>query len=420
MLSLQTLIPALILLILFPARASLASAKPSVNLPDYGLAGQGADDTEVFHRALNAAAAKKQALRVPASRIPYTVEPLTVPSNTHLILEAGVVIQAAPGYGYQDHMINIDNVSNVTIIGHGATLRMRKFEYLEGEHRHCISVEGSENVVIQGVNCSDSGGDGIYIAGSTTRPYSSNIVIEHVVADNNRRQGLSIISAQNLWVRHCRFINTNGSAPEDGIDIEPNWPTERLVNINIEDCETANNKGDGVCVSIGRMKETSTEVSIVVRHHSDSSPGKSGYQAFGGRSAKVKGSVTFENCVSKNAQRYGAATVGWESAGPLLVFKDLEILNSNQSGETNGNTAIRVIRDRGALVGQMGNVHFLHPRIKDTTGKLVYYFFICDASAIGEKNVKFLPGKCSGARKHPYGLHGDGAQRNEVVSVDVP
>lgn len=416
----SAVILALIVLVLLPVRISLASAKPSVNLLDYSSAGQGTDDTEVLQRALNAAAAEKLILRVPASGTPYMVKPLTIPSNTQLIFDPGVVIQAAPGYGDHDHMINIDDASNVTIVGHGGVLRMRKPEYTEGEWRHCISVEGSENIIIRGLRCADSGGDGIYIGSSKARPYSRNVVIEDVVADNNRRQGLSIISAQDLWVRHCSFINTNGIEPGDGIDIEPNWPTERLVNINIEDCETANNKGDGVCVSIGRMKETSTEVSIVVRHHSDSSPGKSGYQAFGGRSAKVKGSVTFENCVSKNAQRYGAATVGWESAGPLLVFKDLEILNSNQSGETNGNTAIRVIRDRGALVGQMGNVHFLHPRIKDTTGKLVHYFFICDASAIGEKNVKFLPGECSGARKHPYGLHGDGAQRNEVVSVDVP
>ena len=416
----SALILAVVVSMLFPIRTGLASAKPSVNLLDYGSAGQGTDDTEVLQRALNAAAAEKKALRVPASSIPYTVRPLTIPSNTRLIFDAGVVIQAAPGYRYHDHMINIDDASNVTIVGHGAILRMRKSEYTEGEWRHCISVEGSENVIIQGLRCTDSGGDGIYVGSSKARPYSKNVVIEDVVADNNRRQGLSIISAQDLWVRHCSFVNTNGTEPGDGIDIEPNWPTERLVNINIEDCMTAGNEGDGVCVAIGRMKETSIEVSITVRRHSDSSAGKSSYQAFGGRSANVKGRVTFDGCVSKNAQRYGAAVVGWESTGPLLVFRDLEILNPDRSGETNGNTAVRIIRDPGALVGRMGNVYFLYPKIRDTTGRLVYYFFIYDASGIGEKNLKFLPGQCSGARKHPYGLYGHGAQRNEVASVDVP
>jgi hypothetical protein len=395
----------------------LCSAGREAALSEFGTAGRGEDDTAVLQRALIISAARGWTLRIPAPPRPYRVRPLKIPSNTSLVLEKGVIIQAVPGFRTNECLLNLDNVTNVSITGYGATLAMPKAEYTEGEYRHALAIHGSANVTIRGLACTNSGGDGIYISGGDSKPYSENIIIEDVSCNNNRRQGMSIISAQNLLVRRCRFISTNGTAPEDGIDLEPNGPTDRLVNIRIEDCVTSGNKGDGICVSIGQLDNTSADVSITVLRNRDENSGGSGYMASGLEMGEkdVKGRVLIDRCSAERAGMYGAAAIFWESTGPLLTFRDLTVIDPNQSHSAIDNAATIVKRGGGA-VGPMGGVHFLNPTIKSTDGKVDYYFTYHDWSQVGIGNVKFVGGTLAGAVHHPYGLFND----KEVTSVDVP
>ena len=39
---------------------------------------------------------------------------------------------------------------------------------------------------------------------------------------NNRRNNMSIVSADYIMVDNCKFYDANGTAPEYGIDIETN------------------------------------------------------------------------------------------------------------------------------------------------------------------------------------------------------
>ena len=65
------------------------------------------------------------------------------------------------------------------------------------------------------------------------------------------------------------FTNTSGTAPQSGIDIEPNSPSDYLLDINITDCYTNDNAGDGLMISPWMMNSTSQPIGItVVRHHS--------------------------------------------------------------------------------------------------------------------------------------------------------
>ena len=45
-----------------------------------------------------------------------------------------------------------------------------------------------------------------------------------VTADNNRRQGLSIVEADGVLVTDSIFSNTHGTRPSAGIDLEPDQP----------------------------------------------------------------------------------------------------------------------------------------------------------------------------------------------------
>jgi len=391
----------------------------AVSLLSFGDAGHGGDDTAVFQRALDSVAGQSLTLLVPASASPCLVKPLFVRSSTSLQFAPGVVIQAAPGYGDYDCLLNINGATDVTISGYGATLQMPKQEYTEGEHRHALNINGSTNVVIQGLNCNSSGGDGIYISGlsffdPSLKPYSENIVIQDVTCDNNRRNGLSIISAQNLLVSHCNFTNTNGTDPQDGIDIEPNWSTDWLVNIRIEDCVTANNVGNGIQVILSNMNGASQPVSVTISRHVDQRSGQNGYRITGaGEANPVTGAVTFASVTTQSPQREGVRICCEGSV--VLTLSDLTITNPDQAGSPSYIAGVFIDQPKGAN-GKGGNVSIPTSAMSDSTGKMKYYFHVWDDLGLGFQHLQIAHGTWSGASYDPYGSY-CGAR---MTSVDVP
>ena len=171
-------------------------------------------------------------------------------SNIKCILSDDAIIQTIPTKEFFYKVFNIHECENVEICG-GTIIGDR----IEGsrvdlsgdnsEYGHGISISRSKNIVIRNLTTRDNYGDGIII---NTRwddadKVSENILIENVICDNNRRQGLSILTSKNVTIRNCKFINTNGTAPQCGIDIEPDG-VEGVVteNITIDNCYFNNNE----------------------------------------------------------------------------------------------------------------------------------------------------------------------------------
>ena len=50
-------------------------------------------------------------------------------------------------------------------------------------------------------------------AGGSPATRTQRVVIKDVVADDNHRQGMSVISALGLLVENCTFSGTNGTSP---------------------------------------------------------------------------------------------------------------------------------------------------------------------------------------------------------------
>ncbi len=120
--------------------------------------------------------------------------------------------------------------ANVTITGSGATTsvfqmpRALAASQSDGsQFRHCLDVENASNVTISGISCNQSGGDGLYLRSST------NVTVTDSIFDRNYRQGSSITGQVN-HINYLRdyFTNTSGTAPQSGIDIEPNAPGDFL------------------------------------------------------------------------------------------------------------------------------------------------------------------------------------------------
>ena len=112
-------------------------------------------------------------------------------SNTTLRFEPGCTIQAKRGsfHGSGDQLLYANGVSNLTIIGHGATLRMHRTDYANAslyahsEDRMGMSFYSSQGLSIEGISVEESGGDGILLDSV------ANVHIKNVSLVKNFRQG---------------------------------------------------------------------------------------------------------------------------------------------------------------------------------------------------------------------------------------
>lgn len=225
-----------------------------INIKDLGAQGDGVtDDTEVFKKAFSLAKQRtlnnkrnKEVITVPAGD--YVVRPLELPSNIRIIFGDNSSIRASSGYGLGDCVFILRDVENIDIIGNNTYLRMPKKNYMQGEWRHGVSVVGAKNVLIRGIIVDETGGDGFYVAGSKQKAYSENIKLIDCKSFYVKRNGLSIISAKKLLVENCEFSYSSGTAPEIGIDIEPNSISDVLSGIVIRNVITRNNNNAGIAV----------------------------------------------------------------------------------------------------------------------------------------------------------------------------
>jgi hypothetical protein len=172
-------------------------------------------------------------------------------NNIDIIFEPGTTVEAKEG-SFQGSTLNLfrieqsDNIS-MTSSGAGATIKMRKSDYLNpslytpSEHRHAVSIRGSQNVTLSNMTIRDTGGDGIYITGGFTDAYSDSVTIQDVNVDNSLRNAMSVISVDGLLVERSTFNNSSGPGLGAGIDFEPNGDYQRLKNILIRDVELKNN-----------------------------------------------------------------------------------------------------------------------------------------------------------------------------------
>jgi|GEM_PF-6082264 hypothetical protein len=236
---------------LFTIAPSLASAtvcapaptsSTIINVKNYGATGNGStNDTSAINSAIGA---------VPSGGtvyIPdgiYMIDALTSikpKSNMTLSLSSGAVLKAIPNNQTNYNIISIDKASNVNVIG--GTVKGERYEHKgsKGEWGMGIGIYTSTNIVIEGTTVRDVWGDGFYLDLATV-----NTTFCSVVADNNRRQGMSIILSDGVVVKNSIFKNTNGTAPSAGIDMEPDSAGAAVRNVQILSSQFISNKGPGI------------------------------------------------------------------------------------------------------------------------------------------------------------------------------
>ena len=224
------------------------------------------DATQALQSALRCKAKKIIVQKLPH---PWIVDKLELVGDKEIVFEPGVEVVAKRGAfrGKSDSLLTAWNQSHLKLIGPGATLRMWRADYDQppyehAEWRHVLSLRGCSDVLVEGLTLAESGGDGIYLGAGRHGQPNRNIVIRHVVCLNNYRQGVSVITAENLLLENVVMRGTRGTPPEAGIDFEPNGPEELLVNCTLRNCRLEDNANFAVILSLGALNAKSRPVSI--------------------------------------------------------------------------------------------------------------------------------------------------------------
>lgn len=355
----------------------------------------GHNDTAALQNAINAGAGKTLHILRPLGK--YWTDPLKIPSNSRIVLD-GVTIRARGGFSEAQCLMSIQNAVNVTILGNGSTFEMPKQEYTSGEHRHCLALRGVNGGLIDGVTCTGSGGDGFYI-GSSGSVLSSNLVLQNSVADDNRRQGLSIISGRNITVQDSTFKRTRGTDPQYGIDIEPNDSTDVLQGIRLFRVSTSDNAGAGIGLSLFPLNNTSAPVDITITdgHDSGSLVGLTAQCNWSTGVSGVSGLVVLDNFRAESSQYFGIYLKAYQVSCPHMAIRSATL--SNVYTVAAGGQAIGLTRDSGGTEA-MGNVDFNDVTISDSRSNgIADYFLFYDVSGKGFASMAVGNPHFSGATK---------------------
>ena len=211
------------------------------------------DSTQFLQAAIDSGARK---LIIDRQASDWITLPLKAASNQEIVLQDGVVLQAKKGayLGRSDALLSLRQCENVVIRGEKpgvkAVLRMNKADYQKppyepAEWRHGLSILSSSNVLVEDLTIEFTGGDGIYLGVCKAGVTCSAVTIRRVLCYENHRQGISVITARNLLIEDTIMRDTNGTAPQAGIDFEPNLANEELTNCVMRRCICEGNAGDG-------------------------------------------------------------------------------------------------------------------------------------------------------------------------------
>ena len=226
------------------------------NVKAYGVRGDGTtDDTSAINAVINFASVRGGGtVYIPNGT--YMIDPqylsggsIKCKTGVNIFMDASTTLQAIPNGSNPTTIISCDTVRNVEIKGGILVGDRYTHTATSGEQGHGIMILSAFNVEISDQNVRDTWGDGYYIAdgggmgGSTT---SRNISFDNVHVSNARRNGLSCISWNGGSITNSVFENSNGTAPEAGIDFEANFDTQECSNIHISGVVTRDNAGNGI------------------------------------------------------------------------------------------------------------------------------------------------------------------------------
>jgi hypothetical protein len=346
-----------------------------INAIDFGVVGDGiANDTAALQAALDAAEDGILFINKPSSK--YLSGALTIPSNIKIVMEPGTIIETnATLLTGTLKLLNIAG-SNVHIVGYGATVQMVKAGF-SSQFNHGVSITGTagSQIVIEGLSSNDSGGDGFYVDAANV-----DVTLYDCKANNNRRQGMSIIQCKSLTDYRGQYTNTTGTAPSAGIDIEPDQTGYSLGPIRLVDTICSGNDGPGIEIFLEDWAATTNYADIQIIGLKTSGNGQA---SINGRyrpgidvnrmpsTSPCKGRIVIENAFMEDEGASGITVYDWDVNGPVVDIIRPTVINPNQNNANNANVNGGIICvNTGTYTASAGNVFIRDPIVRDDDGYL--------------------------------------------------
>jgi hypothetical protein len=382
------------------------SAAP-LNLAAYNPKGDGtSNDTAVFQEALTAAAGRTLVIPRPASK--YLVGALTVPSNIRIEFEPGTILESnATLLTGTTRLLNI-NGANVHIVGHGATIQMVKAGF-SGEQNHGVDIRNaSGQIVIEGLASNATGGDGFYVNAPL-----ADVTLRECRADDNRRQGVSVVACKSFQDYRGTYTGTTGTAPSAGVDIEPNSATDVLGPIRLIGTQCIGNDGPGIEVFLANWNAVSNYADIVLEgvYTEDNGQVSVGGRFRPGIDLNRIGSTTpcrgrikviDATCVEEGVA--GIHVYDWDENGPEVLIVRPTVISPNQAqGSTSSIHGGIILYNSTSYTSAPGNVQVIDALVRDDAG-YINAGSLNPYRVAGAWNASYVNPKAAYAGSHPIGV----------------
>lgn len=349
------------------------------NVRSYGAVGDGeTDDTAALQDTLN----QSGFILIPAGEYMLDISQVyedEYPFFPGLSVKNDSIIYFMPGASIKnlEHnestygMLTINEKENVTIVNPtldgNRTGNGDAYADSPGAAGFGIYICESRNVTILGGHVSEVWGDGITTECRTNATWHcQNVIIDGTVVYHARRNGISIQDADGVVLRDTCCELTNGTAPEDGIDLEPWHDAAKMQNIVLDHVTTRNNR-IGIAFVPYHMADSNNPYQVEVispydegSYFSRATDPTAGLY-FGNSQANTTGSVRILDPVCVDSDLAGIAMRNWNTTAPRVdVFRPV-VLNPNRKNTTlDASAAIYWWTGTGT---DQGNIYLWNPYI---------------------------------------------------------
>ncbi len=357
------------LLVLF-AIASIVVPGSTITAAPYVVKWDPEDATDEFQAAFDS---KADTIIVENLGV-WNVGRVSVTSNKKVILRPKVRILAKKGAFTRNYhkMFSLHGVKGVSFIGEGSgkdrpVIEMRKSEYTDDKNQNAMnvfSVWNGDNIVFRNLVLKNLGGDGITLVGNRIRGLSENILIDNLIIDGAKRNGISIVNVKGCTVQNTIIRNTEGSNPQAGIDIETHMGKEQsAIDVLIKDTVFENNKNAGIQIfMLGIEKDLGIKrLNVVIDNVTIRNTGHSAFRIARARDGVWKHGerILIKNSLIENNGRDGfSATRGNNSIFLMTKSKDLPVIVDNTVFKNSDGNPVKVWKRANHEAHTPGGIEF--------------------------------------------------------------
>ena len=169
---------------------------------------------------------------------------------------------------------------------------------------------------------------------------------------------MSVISAENMTVEDSLLADTGGTWPKCGLDLEPDYPYQKFVNLTFRRVESRGNDGCGFSVAPGALAARPQRISITFEDCIAESNGQTGYEFQGLTSSNLTG---FVRIVRGSVRHQASAGIIFYDKHPsvLVTLSQLAITDTTPNGPGEGDEPLLGWWIRAPIILQSypGQVH---------------------------------------------------------------